>query len=135
LALSHTGTDVGPASASVVPSGAHFIPALDGWRAVAIGGVILCHLAALYSESTVFVHLGAQGVAFFFAISGFLITTRLLIEHERSGTIALRSFYVRRAFRILPPALFYLLTLFLLSLAGIVTLSRLELVSAVFFVQ
>jgi peptidoglycan/LPS O-acetylase OafA/YrhL len=126
--------DITPAADSgQVLTGAHFIPTLDGWRAVAIGAVIVCHLAVIYTENSVFIHLGAQGVALFFAISGFLITTRLLIEHERSGTIALRSFYIRRAFRILPPALAYLLTLYVLSLLRILALHHGELVSAIFF--
>ncbi len=40
-------------------------------------------------------------------ISGFLITTLLLQEHEKTATIDLRQFYVRRAYRILPAALFF----------------------------
>jgi len=48
-------------------------------------------------------HLGALGVAVFFAISGYLITT-LLLEDQN-----LRGFYLRRAFRILPPAYLYLI--------------------------
>jgi peptidoglycan/LPS O-acetylase OafA/YrhL len=46
---------------------------------------------------------GATGVAIFFGISGFIITTLLLGEHARTGRIDLRAFYVRRALRILPP--------------------------------
>jgi len=41
-----------------------------------------------------------MGVSLFFAISGFLITTLLLREHEASGTISLSRFYVRRSLRI-----------------------------------
>ncbi len=50
-------------------------------------------------------HLGGLGVALFFAISGYLITT-LLLEDQN-----LRGFYVRRAFRILPPAYLYLIVM------------------------
>ena len=39
-------------------------------------------------------------------MSGYLITTLLRIEHDSSGTVSLKQFYLRRAFRILPP--FYL---------------------------
>ncbi len=39
----------------------------------------------------------------FFVVSGFIITTLLLREHEARGTISLRAFYLRRCFRILPP--------------------------------
>ncbi len=44
----------------------------------------------------------------FFLLSGFIITLRLLEERENTGNIDLQAFYVRRAFRILPPALLYL---------------------------
>lgn len=43
-----------------------------------------------------------SGVDAFFVLSGFLITRQLLEEHRRSGTLSLKDFYVRRAFRILP---------------------------------
>jgi peptidoglycan/LPS O-acetylase OafA/YrhL len=60
-------------------------------------------------------YLGALGVSLFFAISGYLITTLLLQERESTGRISLGAFYVRRAFRILPPAYLYLLLLVLLA--------------------
>jgi peptidoglycan/LPS O-acetylase OafA/YrhL len=47
-------------------------------------------------------HLGGLGVALFFAISGYLITTLLLRELGSTGRISLKGFYIRRAFRILP---------------------------------
>jgi peptidoglycan/LPS O-acetylase OafA/YrhL len=46
--------------------------------------------------------MGPRAFVFFFVISGFLITSLLLNERERSGSISLRNFYVRRAYRILP---------------------------------
>lgn len=48
---------------------------------------------------------GALGVNLFFAISGYLITSRLI-----DRPVSLREFYWRRAFRILPPAFLYLAT-------------------------
>ncbi len=112
----------------------HRIPTLDGWRAVAIAAVILSHGFLLPGATTrpvralgyVAGHLGGTGVALFFAISGYLITTLLLEERERWGRISLRGFYIRRAFRILPPAYLYLILL-----AG--SLQRGELFSAAFF--
>lgn len=54
------------------------------------------------------------GVRIFFVISGFLITTLLLKEEEKTGTISLRNFYVRRAYRILPAAFVFMLPMFVI---------------------
>jgi peptidoglycan/LPS O-acetylase OafA/YrhL len=48
-------------------------------------------------------YAGPLGVQIFFVISGYIITTLLLREYKRNGRISLAAFYVRRAFRILPP--------------------------------
>ena len=48
------------------------------------------------------------GVTVFFVISGFLITSLLIKEYECSSRIGLRSFYHRRAARILPASLVYI---------------------------
>lgn len=71
---------------------------LDGLRAVSILLVLIYHgkvseLAAMN---------GHTGVTIFFVISGFLITTLLLREDERNGKVALKAFYIRRVFRLLP---------------------------------
>ncbi len=50
---------------------------------------------------------GFLGVEVFFVLSGFLITSLLVAEWQRSGTIALGAFWMRRARRLLP-ALFCL---------------------------
>ena len=52
---------------------------------------------------------GDLGVTIFFFLSGFLITTLMRSEFERNGSVNLRHFWLRRAFRILPP--FYLVVL------------------------
>jgi peptidoglycan/LPS O-acetylase OafA/YrhL len=82
------------------------LPTLDGWRGVAVLLVIAFHAFGYR-----FYQLGAAGVSIFFALSGLLICNRLLAEFNRSGRIDLRGFYVRRAFRILPPALLFLAVL------------------------
>lgn len=51
---------------------------------------------------------GNLGVRFFFVISGFLITFLLIRECERTGSVSLKNFYIRRALRILPVYLAYL---------------------------
>lgn len=55
---------------------------------------------------------GQHGVALFFVLSGFLITSILLRENSQTGSVDLPGFYIRRAFRILPCAwafIFFLL--------------------------
>jgi len=81
-------------------------PALDGLRGVAIALVVAFHAFGWPRGGTL-------GVDLFFVLSGFLITALLLEEHETTGRIAIRSFYFRRARRLLP-ALAVLLASFLL---------------------
>lgn len=111
--------------------GANYIPTLDGLRAVAILLVIASHTLDRYQYPTI-VSLGHVGVAIFFALSGYLITSRLVEEYRVTGRISLRNFYIRRAFRILPPVLFYLTTLWALSWLGIVICSWHAIQSALF---
>jgi len=98
-----------------------YIPTLDGRRTIAILFVMLNHdtVHHLGAFSTGWLHYnGRRGVELFFALSGILICTRLFDEEKISGTISLRSFYLRRVFRIQPAALTYLGVVTLLMLAG-----------------
>ena len=72
-------------------------PALDGLRGVAVVGVVAHHLGYLPG--------GYLGVDLFFVLSGFLITSLLLAEIGRSGSVSLRAFWARRARRLLPAML------------------------------
>jgi len=74
-------------------------PALDGLRAVAVGAVVAYHLDGRGLRG------GFLGVDTFFVLSGFLITTLLLLELERSRRIALVAFWGRRLRRLLPALL------------------------------
>lgn len=76
-------------------------PALDGLRAIAATIVIFFHFAGPKWNWL----SGWVGVYIFFVLSGFLITTLLLREQDRTGRISLSAFYLRRVFRILPPYL------------------------------
>ena len=90
------------------------IPSLDGLRAISITLVLLGHLGRTRNFPTqlTFLEYGAGfGVHIFFVISGFLITTLLLNEHAKTGTISVKEFYRRRALRILPAAYTYLLVM------------------------
>jgi peptidoglycan/LPS O-acetylase OafA/YrhL len=79
-------------------------PGLDGLRAIAVGLVLLHHTAAILipAEAEGFFSGGFLGVDLFFVLSGFLITTLLLERRERREARPLRSFYARRALRLLP---------------------------------
>jgi peptidoglycan/LPS O-acetylase OafA/YrhL len=105
---------------------------LDAWRGISVLLVIFYHMAVFRfapifrdagdgtAHSTLFsvggivdwlrhqtvrelVYAGPLGVQIFFVISGYIITTLMLREHQRNGQVSLAAFYVRRAFRILPP--------------------------------
>jgi len=58
---------------------------------------------------------GNIGVDIFFVLSGFLITTLLVEEWEHAGTISLKSFYWRRALRLVPALLLLLVSLYYLA--------------------
>lgn len=79
---------------------------LDGLRAISILAVVWHH-AFPPSETG----RGFLGVDLFFVISGFLIVTLLLREHDRRGAISLRAFYMRRCLRIVPLNWFVILAL------------------------
>ena len=88
-------------------------PALDGLRAVAVIAVLLFHSDFSWARG------GYLGVSSFFTLSGFLITTLLVVEYNREGRINLRTFWARRARRLLPAAfLAVLLASFYVLLAG-----------------
>ena len=74
-------------------------PHLDSLRGVAISLVVAGHLVPGLEL------LASAGVAVFFALSGYLITSLLLDENERSGQLRLLRFYARRAARLMPSLL------------------------------
>jgi peptidoglycan/LPS O-acetylase OafA/YrhL len=94
----------GAAAADQQSATDHRVPALDGIRAVAVIAVLFFHAGVGWFGG------GMLGVDMFFALSGFLITSLLVAEHRRSGTVRLGHFYERRARRLLP-ALFLMLLL------------------------
>jgi peptidoglycan/LPS O-acetylase OafA/YrhL len=100
-----------------------YIASLDGWRCVAILWVLLGHIRIISVGGVSDAWIKAtdyRGVQLFFALSGFLICSRLLREEKRFGSISIRSFYTRRLFRIQPAAMTYLSVVALLSLAGLI---------------
>ena len=86
-------------------SGFAYRPALDGMRAVAVAAVFVYHADSRWLPG------GFLGVDVFFVLSGFLICSLLIIEHGTTGTIALKSFWLRRARRLLPAVLLLLVVI------------------------
>ncbi|MFG6661013.1 acyltransferase family protein [Sulfitobacter sp. 915] len=105
------------------------IPSLDGLRAISIMIVFFSHagLSALIP--------GGFGVTVFFFLSGFLITTLLCREFDRTNTVAFGAFYMRRLLRLGPPLFLTLALALLLGFAGIVKgdLSPSAMLAQVFF--
>jgi peptidoglycan/LPS O-acetylase OafA/YrhL len=106
--------DLAPARANTPGTAFRFghEPALDGLRSVAVLVVMIGHLSLIGAGADLS-HLGSSGpgpclrggflgVDIFFVLSGFLITTLLVKEHQRTGHISLRAFYQRRVLRLLP---------------------------------
>src|SRR6185312_2065238 len=101
-------------------------------RAIAIFLVIALHVSQRFAWGVAqgpkgvaeYFLLGrsADGVGIFFVLSGFLITHLLLREYEEKGRISLKDFYIRRAFRILPP--FYTYLLFVLCFCALVHIPK-----------
>jgi peptidoglycan/LPS O-acetylase OafA/YrhL len=135
--------DLRSTEATKAPS--HYIPGLDGLRAIAIAAVLLGHgfvqwdqLEILsrgeYTIAVLAGKLGTAGVKLFFAISGFLLTSRLvreLSEGEPRGV--LRAFYIRRLFRIIPPLIPYLVTIAIGGLLGLLPVRMSEIAAAALF--
>jgi peptidoglycan/LPS O-acetylase OafA/YrhL len=72
------------------------VRALDGLRAVAVVAVVAFHLNERGFPG------GFLGVDVFFVLSGFLITTLLVVEWDDRGAIAVARFWQRRARRVIP---------------------------------
>ncbi len=79
-----------------------YMPPLDGVRAFAVLAVMAFHGGVGWAGG------GFLGVDAFFVLSGYLITSLLVAEWGRTGSIGLGSFWSRRARRLLP-ALFLVL--------------------------
>lgn len=85
-------------------------PALDGLRALSVIAVIAYHARLSWIPG------GFIGVEVFFVVSGYLITTLLIEERMRTGSVSLKQFWIRRARRLLP-ALFAMLSVSAIAVA------------------
>lgn len=87
-----------------------YIPALDGMRAISILLVVVAHFGLGH------VVPGGLGVTIFFFISGFIITRMLVHELSESRTLNLKTFYLRRFFRLGPALMVFILVCILSAL-------------------
>lgn len=112
------------------------IPCLDGIRAISISLVLLAHFAGTVHGGVPkwllpFTTMGNLGVRIFFIISGFLITTLLISEHQKNGTISLVKFYFNRTFRIFPAFYAFIFAIMIANTFGLIALRDGDLVHAV----
>lgn len=85
-----------------------YIPALDGMRGLSLPGTIFTHfglfLGLLPTAPGWLHHYGpfTMNIEMFFVLSGALITSLLVREHQGRDAISMKMFYLRRTRRLLP---------------------------------
>ena len=77
---------------------------IDGLRGIAVLGVLFYHSEITFKSFQVFPG-GFLGVDLFFVISGYLITSLILKEHQSNKSFSFINFYKRRIRRLLPALL------------------------------
>ena len=80
-----------------------YLPSVDSLRALAVLAVIIYHIDVNYLPG------GFLGVDLFFVLSGYLISSLIIKEYKKTGTLNLYNFYMRRARRLLP-AVYFMIT-------------------------
>jgi peptidoglycan/LPS O-acetylase OafA/YrhL len=121
---------------------------LDQWRGISVLMVVVHHFLFFRFSDLVDPtsrELGARlvrswhtfgglvGVCIFFCISGYLITSLMLKEEARTGTVSLPRFWVRRAFRILPAMVVYVLSMAALDALGAIRMAPGDAAKAMLF--
>lgn len=110
----------------------HYVPALDGLRALAVFLVIAYHLNVPAFRG------GLLGVGVFFTLSGYLITLGLMSSQLRHGTMRLSSFWFRRFRRLIPAMLTTVAAVIVISSAlepDLLSTRGWEALSSVFYVN
>jgi peptidoglycan/LPS O-acetylase OafA/YrhL len=88
-----------------------YIPALDGLRGLSLPGTMLTHFALFLefapSSPRWLSHVGplTLNIQMFFVLSGALITSLLVAEQQKKGSVSLKNFYLRRSRRLGPALL------------------------------
>lgn len=91
-------------------------PNLDPIRFLLASFVVIYHIPAIsrtvglpaFDALPIF-HKGSEAVFVFFTLSGFLIIRSLFAEKEKTGTVSIKAFYMRRILRIYPVYYFVLI--------------------------
>ena len=80
-----------------------YLPSIDSLRALAVLAVIIYHVDVNYLPG------GFLGVDLFFVLSGYLISSLIIKEYRKTGSLNLYNFYIRRVRRLLP-AVYFMIT-------------------------
>jgi peptidoglycan/LPS O-acetylase OafA/YrhL len=117
-----------------------YIKGFDGLRAISIIMVLLSHLGLftfflldLKESPLPQLISGTNGVMFFFAISGFLITHLLLLEKKANGKVSLFNFFARRILRLAPPLLVFYCVIAILMVTGVISISSWAFIISFFY--
>jgi peptidoglycan/LPS O-acetylase OafA/YrhL len=102
------------------------IKGFDGVRGLAVISVVLTHTGFwtylvdrnYLDEALLPLLYGATAVQVFFILSGFLITLLLINEYEKTGTVSIKKFIIRRTLRIFPLYILFLIIATLLHVFG-----------------
>ena len=98
--------------------------AMDGVRGLAVLIVFLSHPSGrdqALSPMLQFHGIGQVGVYLFFVLSGYLLASNLIDEWNKTGSISIKNFLIRRFFRIAPLYYFVLASVFLYQLSTNIT--------------
>lgn len=118
-----------------------YIKGFDALRCYSIVLVVVTHLgvAHIFEEGSYlrdhvfYFFSGAAGVNTFFAISGFLITTLILNEIKVTGSFNIKSFFIRRFLRLLPPVIPFFIAIFFFMKLGYIRETMVGLFFSIFY--
>lgn len=113
------------------------IKKIDGWRCVAIGLVLFGHYlyrVDIFDYFSASHYIGRLGVQIFFVISGYVITLGMIKEKDVFNSVSLKSFYIRRFFRIVPPLFLYVLVVSVLGQVRAIDIDFQDILYVVLFI-
>ena len=112
------------------------LSSLDGLRGLCILAVMFGHLSGtggfpVSARTGSYLAFGSLALLVFFVMSGYLITGIILREQEKTGTVRLGNFFVRRTLRMAPPYFAAVAGLAAMSALGWITLNHGDILHAV----